>query len=248
MQGQTGDVDSADSPWALPLPPTPVPAGTIAATMSDLNGRFNLNNLDPVCPTARDWQTKFERLLRVLKLDPKLAGDVTAWMGDTSASTRAASDGFYLGQTVPYRAARRGFAHVSELRLVRGVDGDVFAALAPYVAALPACTKINVNTASVPVLMTLNDTMTAEMAQAIWQQGHARFQQVRPDIGNLEPQLGPIAHSDFYDVHSAYFLARGEIVLDGVPFEYASLIERRQGDPNGSANGVRTLQRSRGSD
>src|SRR6476646_10728036 len=60
-------IDSADSPWAVPLPPTPVPGGTIAATMSDLGGRFNLNNLDPNYDIAQTWQHKFERLLDVLK-------------------------------------------------------------------------------------------------------------------------------------------------------------------------------------
>ena len=242
-------LDTADSPWTLPLPPTPVPGGIIAATMADLNGRFNLNNLDPTCPTAQAWQNKFERLLRVLKVDPRLATDVAAWIGDTTASANAAGDGFYLGQPVPYRAAHRGFAHVSELRLVRGVDGDVYATLAPYVAALPGCTKINVNTASVPVLMTLNETITAEMAQAIWQQGHARFQNVQPDINMAHPQLGPILPIQqaalFYDVRSTYFLARGEITFDGVPFEYVSLIERRLGGRDG---GIRVVQRSRGSD
>ena len=245
-------IDSADSPWAVPLPPTPVPGGTIAATMSDLGGRFNLNNLDPKYDTPQQaWQHKFERLLDVLKLDRKLAKDVAAWMDATTPSATVASDGFYLGQPVPYRAAGRPFVHVSELRLIRGVNGDVYAALAPYVAALPAGTKINVNTASVPVLMTLDDTVTAEIAQAIWQQGHARYQQLQ-EIGKEQPQLVQVLRNPqvalLYDVHSAYFLARGEITLDSVPFEYASLIERRIGGNAGAGGGVRVLQRSRGSD
>jgi general secretion pathway protein K len=240
-QGQT---DAADSPWALPLPPTPVPGGTISAQMSDLNGRFNLNNLDPTCGATGAWRTKFERLLRALKLDPKLADDVAAWMG--TASPLAADDAFYLGQNPPYRAAHRDFMHVSELRLIRGVDGDVYAALAPHVAALPSCTRINVNTASVPVLMTLTDAMTAQMAQAIWQQGHAHFDGLT-EMCNAQPPPVRAGCNDAtaYDTRSAYFLARGEIVLDGLPFEFTSVIERRTGGRDG---GIRVLQRSRGTD
>jgi len=40
-----GGADSNGSTWAVPFPPTPVPGGTIAATMRDRNGCFNLNNL-----------------------------------------------------------------------------------------------------------------------------------------------------------------------------------------------------------
>jgi general secretion pathway protein K len=240
-QDQT--VDATDSPWALPLPPTPVPGGTITAAMSDLNGRFNLNNLDPSAsnPNAQAWHDKFQSLLKALKLDPKLADEVHAWMDPT---TNATSDAFYLTQPVPYRAAKRNFMHVSELRLVRGVDGDAYAKLEPYVCALPPGTTINVNTASAPVLMTLNGLITPELAQAIWQHGHAHFQHAI-DVGSAQKLPAPIDHPELYDVHSSYFLARGEITLDGLPFAFHSIIERRS---SGADGGIRVLQRSRGSD
>jgi general secretion pathway protein K len=243
-QAKGNGVDTNDSPWATPLPPTPVPGGTIAAAMRDLNGRFNLNNLDPAYDTAQVWRQKAEQLLDALKLDRKLAGDIVAWM-DPAPGAAAAGDAFYLAQPVPYRSAKRQFSHVSELRLIRGIDGDVYAKLAPYVSALPPGTRINVNTASVPVLMTLTrTTMTSEMAQAIWQHGHAHFQQTS-DVGSAQPQLGPIDHPEYYDVHSSYFLASGLITLDGLPLGFNSIIERRQGGADG---GIRVIQRSRGTD
>jgi general secretion pathway protein K len=242
-QAQGSGIDAADSPWAVPLPPTAVPAGTISAVMTDLDGRFNLNNLDPAYDTQQTWRNKFTWLLQALKLDSKLADDVVAWMS-AAASTSAASDAYYLAQPVPYRAARRGFAHVSELRLVHGIDSDIYRTLSPYVSALPPGTTINVNTASVPVLMTLAQNMTAEMAQPIWQQGHAHFHSLA-DLTGMQPQLQFIDCSACYSWHSAYFVARGQITLDGLPFEFRSLIERRTGGADG---GVRVLQRSRGSD
>jgi general secretion pathway protein K len=239
VQAQNNAADTADAPWAVPLPPTPVPGGMITAAMSDLNGRFNLNNLDPSVPNAADWRIKFGLLLQALKLDPKLAGAVVAWM-DNTAATSATSDAFYLSQPVPYRAAKRQFMHVSELRLVRGFDGDVYAKLAPHLAALPAGTPINVNTATAPVLMTLNRNMTLEMANALNQHGHAHYDQLS-DLGKAQPALR-IECEPCYGTHSSYFLARGEITLDGLPFEFHSVMERRTG------TGVRTLQRSHGID
>jgi general secretion pathway protein K len=242
-QDQGRNYDAADSVWAIPLPPTPVPGGTIAAQMSDLNGRFNLNNLDPAYDTQGGvWRGKFVLLLTALKLDPAIAGHVVAWM-DAGTPT-SADDQFYLAQPVPYRRAGRIFTHVSELRLVAGVDGDAYAALAPYVAALPEGTPINVNTAGVPVLMTLGANVTREMAQAIWQQGGAHYQNV-DDVRQAQPALGVIEHPECYGVRSSYFLARGLIALDGLPFEFDSLIERRLGGADG---GIRVLQRSRGGD
>ena len=243
MQSLGRGADTADSPWAVPLPPTPVPGGTISAQMSDLDGRFNLNNLDAACSMPGvDWKQKFGALLTALKLDPKLTDDVAAWMA-TVAPASAAGDAFYLGQDPPYRAAHRDFIHVSELRLIRGVDGDVYAALAPHVAALPSCTTININTASVPVLMTLLPSMSAEMAQPIWQQGHAHFENPA-DVCNAQPALGNRCTTlpPGYGLNSTYFLARGEIVLDGLPLEFASVVERRAG------TGIHVLQRSRGTD
>jgi len=244
QQAQSQEADAADSPWALPLPPTPVPGGVISAAMSDLNGRFNLNNLDPSTtnPNAQAWYEKFQFLLKALKLDPKLADNVVAWMNAEPAAS-ATSDAFYLAQPVPYRAGKRTFMHVSELRLVRGIDGDTYAKIEPHVSALPPGTRINVNMASVPVLMTVNGTITPEMAQAIWQHGHAHFQQAS-DIGCAQSGLR-IEHPECYDVHSSYFLARGEITLDGLPFAFHSIIERRSGGVDG---GIRVIQRSRGSD
>ncbi|HSN00997.1 MAG TPA: type II secretion system minor pseudopilin GspK [Rudaea sp.] len=235
--------DAADSIWAIPLPPTPVPGGTIAAQMSDLNGRFNLNNLDPAPTNAASqvWRGKFVLLLTALKLDPAVADHIANWMdADTPAST---DDQLYLAQPVPYRRAGRIFTHVSELRLVAGIDGDAYAMLAPYVTALPMGTPINVNTASLPVLMTLSANMTREMAQAIWQQGGAHYTGV-DQVLKAQPALGAIEHPECYGVTSSYFLARGLITLDGLPFEFDSLIERR----GGAGGGIRVLQRSRGGD
>ncbi|HTI95138.1 MAG TPA: type II secretion system minor pseudopilin GspK [Rudaea sp.] len=241
-QSQSTGYDANDSIWAIPLPPTPVPGGTIAAQMGDLNGRFNLNNLDPAYDTQGIWRGKFVLLLTALKLDPAIAGHIVTWM-DANAPA-SADDPFYLAQPVPYRRAGRAFAHVSELRLIAGVDGDAYAALAPYVTALPAGTPINVNTASVPVLMTLSANVTREMAQAIWQQGGAHYTGVDQAL-KAQPALGAIEHPECYDVRSSYFRARGLITLDGLPFEFDSLIERRSGGANG---GIRVLLRSRGGD
>jgi general secretion pathway protein K len=235
-----GRADTNASAWAMPLPPTPVPGGQITASMHDANGCFNLNNLvDANGGPNAPWPDKFRRLLGALRLDPKLADAVLAWMNPQPGS----EDPYYLAQAVPYRSAQRAFVHVSELRLVHGIGGEVYAALAPHVCALPRGTKINVNTASVPVLMTLDGVTTQELAERIWRRGKANYQNLT-DLDALVHGIG--AESQWYGVRSSYFLARGDITLDGFPFTFYSLIERRLGV--GADGGVRVIARSRGED
>ncbi|NCT67180.1 MAG: type II secretion system minor pseudopilin GspK [Rhodanobacteraceae bacterium] len=228
--------DTNASPWALPLPPQPVPGGLISGALRERNGCFNLNNLQPGEAASAEWRGVFERLLGHLGLDPSLATAVQGWLG---ADANGAEANWYLAQPVPYRPRRGAFAHVSELRLVRGMTGATYARLAPHVCALPAGTRLNVNTASVPLLQSLG-TFTQAQAQALWNDGQARY----ADTAAFAQAAGagltvPLA---LLDVYSHYFLARGDIVLDGVPFTFHSLIEKVPGRP------LRVIERSRGAD
>jgi general secretion pathway protein K len=230
--------DSNASVWAVPLPPTPVPNGLISATMRDRNGCFNLNNLVVNGQVNAPWPAKFQRLLGALRLDPNIADAVVAWMNPQPG----VEDPYYLAQPVPYRAAKAGFIHVSELRLVKGVSGDVYAVLAPHVCALPPGTRININTATPPVLMMLDGVSTLEIAQRIWQEGHANYTSLG-DLNAIVPGV-QATESAYFGVRSTYFQARGDITLDGQPFTFYSLIERSLG--TGAGGGIHVIARSRG--
>ncbi|HET6545890.1 MAG TPA: type II secretion system minor pseudopilin GspK [Rhodanobacteraceae bacterium] len=242
-------VDANTDLWALPLPPQQVPGGVISATMRDLNGCFNLNNLAPDLPdtAARAaWLDMFRTLLGVRGIDPELADAVVDWL-DSDHDPRGndgAEDTAYLALPVPFRAANRNFAHVSELRLVRGFDGPAYARLAPFVCALPSGSRLNINTASVPILQSLDPHIGQAIAERLWNDGHAQWTSV-DELTTLLDRLGvtlaPMLVGQL-GVASDYFIARGDITLDDVPLTYYSLIERRRG------TGILVLERSRGSD
>jgi len=238
------EIDTHASPWAMPLPPQDVPGGTIAASMRDLDGCFNLNNLAPAAlsPQRQRWQRVFEALLGNLQLDHGLAAAVAEWL-DPDAADAAANA--YLSQPVPYRPRGGVFAHVSELRLVRGVDATTYARLAPHVCALPPGTRVNVNTATLPLLWALTGSQAA--AESRWQGGHARWDGLQA-FRDAQPPLDPAAAAGIdtlLDVRSSDFLLRGDIVLDGVPFTTWSVLRYQRGGVDG---GVRVVARSRGSD
>jgi general secretion pathway protein K len=234
--GDDPGIDTNADIWAAPLPPQQVPGGVITASMQDLNGCFNLNNL--AGDAGGTWFAMFGRLLEARGLDPTIATAVRDWLGTGDGSDVV--DGYYLAQPVPYRSAQRAFVHVSELRLVRGVTRDAYARLAPYVCALPPGTKINVNTASVPVLQTLGPISQAQ-AESLWQNGQAHFGDVREFRQQCAQQLIEIDVPDaVLATSSGYFLARADIRLDGIPFTFYSLIDRE--------HGLQVVERSRGGD
>lgn len=226
-----GEVDANGDLWSQPLPPTPVPGGSLSGTMRDLDGCFNLNNL--VDAQYGDlWRQRFRRLLTVLGLDAHIADAVKDWLdAGSDPEDGGAEDNLYLANLPPYRAANRAFAHVSELRLVRGVGGEAYARLAPYVCAVPAGNALNVNTASVPVLRSLDDGITEATAQRLWQRGEARWNDLGDfvrELHNQRVELDPQAQQQL-GVRSRYFLARGDIELDGLDFHTQSLLERGPG-------------------
>ena len=235
---QTSEVDSNTDLWAMPMPPQLVPGGVIRASMRDLNGCFNLNNLRS--QHAATWKEIFGRLLEVRGVDASVEAAVIDWLGAQGSNDASTTDAYYLAQPVPSRSAQRQFAHVSELRLVRGVTSDVYARLAPYVCALPVDSPINVNTASVPVLQSLGPNISAAQAEAIWQNGQAAFENIsQSDLTSKGIVLFADISPYELGVKSSYFLARSDIELDGIPFTFFSVIQRP---------GFIVVERSRGSD
>lgn len=244
-QEENSSLDTFSDSWAVPLPPQEVPGGRISAHMSDLNGCFNLNNLAPGQPPV--WRKRMQNLLLALELDPSLTGAIVDWI-DADGNIDAeggAEDNAYLAQPIPYRTADRVFTHVSELRLVRGVSGEIYARLAPEVCALPPGTLINLNTASTAVLMSLDSRMTAVLAERIRQNRQARWSDVSQALAEVTKQGIDFSADDKLGlgVTSSYFDARGEITLDGVPFGFSSVLERVTGTSRG---GIHVLARSHG--
>ncbi|MBK6434816.1 MAG: type II secretion system minor pseudopilin GspK [Rhodanobacteraceae bacterium] len=240
-QNEEPGVDSSGDLWARDLPPLDVPGGRISGRLRERNGCFNLNHL--VVNGVEDAlaRRRFDRLLRALKLPPEIADAIVDYAdADSDAGTRGAEDMAYLLARPARRSANQLFAHVSELRLVRGVDDSVFKILEPQVCANPQASAINVNTAPAEVLMGLVERLDAGQARKLNDEGHARMTTIEAFNAKLA-QLGLVLDGGpvKVGVASDQFLAEAIIELDGIPFRYYSQIER-------DARGHRVRARSRG--
>lgn len=240
-----GDIDSLDEDWASVIPPVPIDGGQVSGVIEDMQARINLNNLLTTegKVSAVDVE-RLQRLLVVLELDPNLALAIQDWVDkDLQPSDPfGAEDDYYSNLEQPYRTANRNFTSITELRLVRGVDDEVYQTLAPHVSALPERTGVNVNTAGNTVLRTLADHIDEVLAeQFVGLREEEPFDNVQaftnhPLHGEQEVEQASLS------VNSNFFRSRGEVELGPLRLQMSSWMQR-------GGNGVtRVYQRTRGTD
>jgi general secretion pathway protein K len=221
-------VDHLGEAWAHRLPPLPAERATLQGAVADEQARFNLNNLvrDGVA-SPRDVLI-FQRLLQALALPPALADALVDWMdADAEPSGAAgAEDAFYQALEPPYRPANRRLADAGELARVRGFGPATVAALAPFVTALPAESRVNVNTAPAAVLRAVVPSLGAEEAQRILETRAVRPYRTREDfLRDLAEPPAAAVDSDL-DVRSRWFSAAATIRLDRTVVRYRALLDR----------------------
>jgi general secretion pathway protein K len=227
----TGAIDSPGEPWSQPMPPLQIPGGQVYGRLREQGGCFNLNSLYRNEAPNDAARARFERLLDVLRLDRSIAAQALDWIDPDS---RAIPGG------VGYVAAKQPFRHVSELRLLAGVDAEVYRQLLPHVCALPGTAATNLNFASPAVWMSIDEAITEASARRMFADGQARYasiEAIQTELAAVRPGL--VLPADAYAVGSDYFVAEADIVVDGIPYAYASLLHRRGSE-------VSVLQRTRG--
>ena len=78
-----------------------------------------------------------------------VAGAAKDWIDtDTIQEIGGAEDGFYASLPTPYRTGGGPLASVSEMRAMRGVTAELYAAISPFLCALPSGDRavLNINT------------------------------------------------------------------------------------------------------
>jgi len=142
--------------WDKPLGPIEVVPGVmLEASLEDMQGRLNLNNLvQPNGTPDPAYVAAFTNLLELLGLEPKWTGFLVDWIDYdiVPQNPDGAEDSVYMGQVPPYRTANRYITSPSELLALPGFGIDRYMKLAPYITALPQGTALNVCTALPQVL------------------------------------------------------------------------------------------------
>jgi general secretion pathway protein K len=136
----------------------PLPGGQGRARLRDASNCFNLNSLVAETAPGRFSQRsgamrQFGGLMVALGIEQgeaqAMAGAAADWIdSDSNGGPLGAEDNVYRAMPVPYLAANRKMADVSELRAVRGVTPKIYARLKPWICVLPVTdpVRLNVNT------------------------------------------------------------------------------------------------------
>lgn len=172
LRREDGQPVNFSDPWARRLPTFPVEGtgGAMNGAVTDLQARFNLNDLrDANGDVNQSALATFRRLLGLLQVNANVADAVAAWVcaAGKVQGLSGVQSGYYASLNPPYAEAHYPFVAISSLRLVEGVSPAVFARLAPYVTALPAQTAVNINTASAPVIAAVVPGLSLSAAKAI---------------------------------------------------------------------------------
>jgi general secretion pathway protein K len=224
------------------LPESVVQGYRVSAVLYDAQAKYNLNNL-----TNEGAERDFIILLKSVAPQmneseaASLTKNIVLWL--RPVTTNDTLDRYYAELPRPYRAGHRLMSHVSELKLVKGMTPALYAALLPVMVALPETTVINPQTASVPVLMTLSLSMSAETAAAF-----VRLRERTPVLTNEAFKTLPLManhaiNADKVGMVSAYFQLQTTVSADNARWVQCALLVRTV--VNGRAV-VRVLYQNKG--
>jgi len=226
---KTGKATALTEPWAVPLAEARLstflaadkdnntddgPEAFLSGSITDVQGRYNLNSLfddpnNPSTPNTKDEVPKLLRLCDALGVDSSVPGRIVKGMSEARAGAANA----------PLEPKR-----VSQLTWL-GIDAASVAALEPYVALLPSKlspTRVNINTAPREVLQAvLADAGTAEWILQVRQRTpFTNTAKVKTQLPGLDLDKAKI------DVRSSFFEVRGRLRLADRILEERSLVRR----------------------
>jgi len=224
------DTDHLGEIWASELPGLPVQSdvvqGELFGNNEGLQGRFNLHQLvDQNGEVDELALEQFQRLLLALELDPRFAGIAADWIDANreAAFPDGAEDAIYTGFIPAYRTPNLSITHATELAALEGMDKESFDILAPHIVALPGRTGINVNTATAPVLQSLDENLSAaDVESLISEREDGGFADMQNTFSTLvAPEILPQLEET-----TSYFQLRLVVQIATVRIIYFSTLQR----------------------
>ncbi len=223
---EDSDADHLGEIWASDLPGLPIDGGEVFGVIEDLQGRFNVNNLigsdgDIDQPSL----AQFQRLLIALDLDPRFAGLAADWIdaNQEPGFPDGAEDATYTSMALPYRTANQLLTSASELGAIEGIDKASIDILLPHIVALPGRTGINVNTATGPVLQSLDENLTTlDVERLLAERQETGFS----DIGSTFSSLVTPEVLNQLEETTNFFQLKVIVRIDTVRITYFSVLER----------------------
>ncbi|MDW3094762.1 MAG: type II secretion system minor pseudopilin GspK [Gammaproteobacteria bacterium] len=220
--------DHESEAWATELPALPLPGGYISGKIQDEQGKININNLLAGADPDPLTRIRLESLFSLLELDPTLIQAVIDWIDpDVNAiPPNGAEDDYYTGLESPYLTANRPMQHISEIRLVKGFDQEIYDKVKPFLTALPSNTAVNVNTAKAEVIASAIPNIGIALANnLIEERDEEAFKSVQEFVSNPLLQ-GTSVNLQALSVGSSYFSLNSQVKVGNSFINNTSILNR----------------------
>ena len=128
--------------------------------IEDENAKFNINSIIyPNGLTNEDALSSLKKLFEYLNINPSLAMAIADWI-DPDHEPRL--------RDYEYTSKNSFLRSMDELKLIEAVDKKVFETISPFLTVYgDGADRININTAKLPVLLSLHNDMTETLAKSI---------------------------------------------------------------------------------
>ncbi len=196
------DYDGPGDYWYGPLPPIPLEDGTIVVAIEDEKARYNITELvtDYGIEDKRR-RAMLERIFQMLEIEPAIIDGITDWQdSDDIEQPRGAELLYYNTELPPYEPRNAPILTLGELLLVKDVSRDLY--FLPPSLRSPAASeelhplnryltvygdgRVNINTAGLPVLISLSQDMNERTAQDIISYREQQAFKTPEDLKNVE--------------------------------------------------------------
>lgn len=229
-------IDHLGEDWAIGIPALPIEGGYLSGAILDGQGLININNL----LTNEAARAQLILLCKNQEVNADIVPAIIDWIDENTEAEvpDGAEDDYYTGLEIPYRTANRLMADISELKLIKGVDNELYMKLKPFLTVLPENTTLNLNTIPGEIFDTLELGKTSQ--EFIDEREKDAFTTLDDFATRLEIVLDE-KQKEYLSVSTSYFLATGIVTLGEKSITLNSLIKR---DDNGRSQ---VLSRSLGS-
>lgn len=224
---KNNQVDHLLEVWTIPVPPINVEEGKVGGKITELQGRFNLYNLQSAGTISATGLAAMQRLLAnqelpmswAEKLAAAMANRVLTWQQTQKTDTSTAK---ITSKLLPVSS-------LYELAQLAGVDADKIAILEPWVVVLPEATAVNVNFAPPEVLMAITPNLSlGEAEQMANLRAKNYFNSAQQFVNKLPEAARLTAKSATYTVESQYFQSDTEAWFGRAHVHLQALIYRQR--------------------
>ena len=238
--------DATTDLWAFPINKYAIGDGFMTAQIEDERSKLNLNDLATIAdPNAKKTKVgRVKRLFSLLAINPDLVDAIVDWVDADDIPEAAGAESVYYQSLRPsYRAANAPFQTPRELRLVKGMTPEIVDKLLEYVTVFPQDgeSRVNINTADVVVLQSLDPRISQTMAGEVIQSRPFKTVQELDRVGSFAEIGKELRLLSVYDVKSNIFSARMTLTVNETTRSGTVVLQRDEATGNSAVRYFRFL-------